>query len=85
MDREEAIKLFKEIIADCNINITSVSLVAPRQDDVLSDGFQLQIKSLLNDSERQVIHKIVENYQLAWKEISGKIIIYKPKAETLVI
>ena len=80
MDREEAIALFREITNNCNINVTSVNLVPPRTNDILSKGYQLHIKSLMDNCERGIIQKIVANHHLALKEIEEKIIIYKPQS-----
>jgi hypothetical protein len=79
LDREEAIKLFKEIIAECKINIASVSLVHSRKDNALSDGFQLHIKSILNGYDRELIQRIMDKHQLAWKQIDNTVVIYKPQ------
>jgi hypothetical protein len=79
LDREEAINLYKEIIAQCRINIASVSLVPPRRDDIFSNGYQLQIKSILNSCDIELIHKIVDNHQLACEILDDNIVIYKPQ------
>jgi hypothetical protein len=84
LNREDAIKLFKEIIAECKINIASVSLVYSRKDDALSDGFQLHIKSTLNEYERELIQRIMDKHQLAWKQIDDAVVIYKPQIRETV-
>jgi hypothetical protein len=85
LDREEAIKLFKEVITKCKINIASVSLVPPRKDDTISDGFQLHIKSFLSSCDREEIQRIVHSQRLAWKEINEGIVIYKPQSKEVLV
>ena len=85
MDREEAIKLFKQVVYDCKLNISSVSLVPPIKDDVLSNGYQLQIKSVLSSYDREEIQRITRSQMLAWKEINGDIVIYKPQSEKVPV
>jgi len=67
LDREEAIKLFKEIVNDCRINIALVSLLAPRKDDALSNGYQLYIKSFLSSCDKIEMQRITDSHGLVWK------------------
>jgi len=79
--REEAIKLFKEIVNDCKINIELVSLLTPRKDDALSNGYQLYIKSFLSSCDKIEMQRIMDSHKLAWKEINEGIVIYKPQSK----
>jgi hypothetical protein len=78
LDREEAIKLYKEIITECRLGLVSVSLIPPRTDDTVSKGYQLHI-SILSGYDKELLQKIVESYNLSWKELSDRIVIYKPR------
>jgi hypothetical protein len=76
LNRDEAVKLFKEITCACRLGISSVSLISPDQN---LDGYELHIKSFLDRVDRIKIQNILERYQLVWKEEKDTIIIYKPK------
>ena len=83
MDRDEAIKIYKEIVTQCQLAAPYVSLVPHRKNDTLSRGYQLHIKSTLSAYDRQVIQRIVDGHKLAWKEEAETLIIYKPMMEPL--
>jgi hypothetical protein len=73
LDREKAIKLYKEIIIECRLGLASVSLIPPITDGT---GYQLSL-SILSGYDKELLQKIVGSYHLSWKELSDRIIIYE--------
>ena len=78
MDRETAIRIYKEIVTDCMLGDAYVCLMSPRNNS-LSAGCQLHLKSLISKDDRKIIEQIVDKHHLSLKEVSDKIIIYKAK------
>ncbi len=77
LNRDEAVKLFKEVISACRLNIASVSLTLPLKDNGV-DGYQLHIKSYLSSVDKLELQAIATRHGLVWKEENGTIMIYKP-------
>jgi hypothetical protein len=78
LEREEAVRVYKQIVNECRLDSASVCLISPRNDDAVSKGYQLQISSILSGYDKELLKKILERYHLSWKELSDRIIIYKP-------
>lgn len=77
LNRDEAIAVLKEITSVCAIRVLSINLVSPKVDDSLSKGYQVHIKSQIDDSDRRCVESIVNLHQLAMKLVDDYIIIYK--------
>ena len=80
MDRETAISIYKEIVGGCLLSDAFVCLMSPNGDDLFSEGCQLCLRSSISKDDRRVIEQIVFRNHLSLKEVSDKIIIYKPKS-----
>ena len=76
VDRNEAIAVLKEITAKCSY-VSLIDLIPPKSKDVLSRGYRINIKTLLNDQDRKEIQKIIDSHRLAIKEKDENIIVYK--------
>jgi hypothetical protein len=78
LDREEAIKVLKGMIATHNGNINYVELVPPNEtNNALSVGYQLHIKGNTFHSIKDLEVRVTK-YGLAVMEDKDKVIIYKP-------
>ena len=78
MDRNQALKLLKEIALRCPlISEKTVSLKEPNPKDATSKGFQI-IVSGINKDNKTCIRKAVERYNYLVKEDSDSIILYDP-------
>jgi hypothetical protein len=81
LEREEAVKVLKGMIATHNGVIHYVEIVPPNEtNNTLSDGYQLHIKGNVYSSTKDLEVKVT-SYGLAVKEEKDKIIIYKPRAK----
>lgn len=76
MDRAEAIAVLRQVTS-CNIRVSSINLVPPKVDDTLSKGYQIHIKSQIDDGERKLIEAIVDKRRLSITIVDDHIIIYK--------
>ncbi len=76
MDRAEAIAVLKKVTS-CNIRVSSINLVSPKVDNSLSKGYQIHIKSQIDDGERKLLEAIVDEHRLAITIVDDYIIIYK--------
>ncbi len=78
MDRNQALKLLKEIALRCpHISEKTVSLKKPNPKDVTSKGFQIIVGGI-NKDNKTCIRKAVDQYDYLVKEGSDRIIIYDP-------
>jgi hypothetical protein len=83
LKRHEAVTCLKEIANNCsNMSPDSVTLYNSKPDDSLSTGYQVHIKTVLDDETKQQLQNIAEKHSLALKEEKGKVVIYKPKELT---
>jgi len=79
MNRSEAVKVLKGVLDKCpSIEASSIILVPPRADDTFSHGYQIHLRTLLNQAERQCLEMFLFEQGLAFKETQGKTIIYRP-------
>jgi hypothetical protein len=80
MKREEAVTYLKEITRVCeNLSPHAITLTSSRPADALSAGYQVRIKTELDEESKRQIQVIVEKNNLAIAEENGEIIIYRPK------
>jgi hypothetical protein len=80
MKRHEAVTCLKEITNTCaNMSPDAVALYSSKPDDSLSEGYQVHIKTALDDETEQQMRNIAKKHSLTLKEEKGKVIIYKPK------
>ena len=78
LDRAEAIRVVKDIIACTNCYSPFVALMPPNAHNLLSKGYQIHIKAQLNTSQMDVLEGIIKKNVLALKEEAELLIIYKP-------
>ena len=83
MNKQEASSFLKELLAKCQMNSDSFILVEPNPNDVLSTGYKVRIKTVLNNDCRKQIREITKKYDLAVIEEAIQIIIYKPKSKNV--
>jgi hypothetical protein len=80
MKRHEAVTCLKEITSTCtNMSPDSITLFNSRPDDRDSTGYQVHIKTVLDNETKQRLQNIAEKHSLALKEEKGKLVIYQPK------
>lgn len=77
LDRAEAIAVLKEVTSACTFRVLSINLVSPKVNDSLSKGYQIHIKSQIDDSDRRCVESIVNSHQLAMTLVDDYMIIYK--------
>jgi hypothetical protein len=83
MKRDEAVTFLKEITNTCtNMSPDSVTLFNSKPDDLDSTGYQVHIKTVLDNETKQRLQNIAEKHSLALKEEEGKLVIYQPKEVT---
>ena len=83
MKRHEAVTCLKEITSTCtNMSPDSITLFNSRPDDPDSTGYQVHIKTVLDNETKQRLQNIAEKHSLALKEEKGKVVIYQPKEVT---
>jgi len=83
MKRNEAVTYLKEITNTCtNMSPDAVALFDSRPDDPDSTGYQVHIKTVLDNETKQRLQNIAEKHSLALREEKGKVIIYQPKEVT---
>ena len=75
LDRAEAIVVLKETASACAIRVSSINLVSPKVDDTLSKGYQIHIKSQIDESDRRCLESIVNLHQLTMNVVDDYIII----------
>jgi hypothetical protein len=86
LKREETVELYKEIITECRLDLSSVSIVYPSNNNTVSKGCQLHITSVLDVCDRERLEDILKKHSLAYREINNRIIIYKSKeADPLLV
>lgn len=83
MNRAEAINLIKEITDEKCTNLVGhdIILILPNANDNLSQGHQLQIKTVLDSGSLRCLEVIVKHNGYALKNEPEKklIVIYSPK------
>lgn len=81
MNKQEASSFLKELLTKCKLDSDSFILVEPNSKDILSIGYKVRIKTILNNECRQQIREITKKHDLAVIEEQIQIIIYKPKSK----
>ena len=81
MNKQEASSFLKELLTKCKMDSDSFILVEPNPSDVLSTGYKVRIKTVLNNECRKQIREITKKYDLAVIEEQFQIVIYKPKSK----
>jgi hypothetical protein len=78
MDRQEAAKVLREILGECDgalaMSSVSISPIAPNRTE--GSSFQLQIDCGLDDYLRKCINAVLMRHKLAMKELANSVIIY---------
>jgi hypothetical protein len=83
MKRNEAVTCLKEITITCtNMSPDSITLFNSKPDDLDSTGYQVHIKTVLDNETKQRLQNIAEKHSLALREENGKVVIYQPKEVT---
>ncbi len=78
MKRHEAATCLKEINDYTSMSPDSIELCPSKANDY-SIGFQVHIKSAIDNQTKQQLLSITEKKGLALKEEKDKVVIYKPK------
>ncbi len=81
MNKKEASSFLKEVLTKCNLNSESFVLVEPKSNDLLSAGYKLRIKTILDNECRQQLRQITKEHNLAVIEETTEITVYKPKSK----
>jgi hypothetical protein len=83
VDKQEASKFLKELLIKCKLDSNTYILMEPDPKDVLSTGYKVRIKTIMDNECRQEIKKITKKYDLAVSEEQYQIVVYKPKYSKL--
>jgi hypothetical protein len=83
MNKQEASTFLKELLTKCKMDSNSFVLIEPNPKDILSTGYKVRIKTILNNECRQQIREITKKHDLAVIEEQIQIIIYKPKSKNV--
>lgn len=79
MKRHEAVTCLKEITSGCSgLSPDSIALFHSNDNDA-SVGYQLHIKTVLDDETNTRLEEIADKHKLGLKRENDKVIIYKPK------
>jgi hypothetical protein len=79
LNREEAIQIYKELMIECKgLNSVSIYLSPPRENDVISEGYQIYLPITIRNADKESVQRIANDHNLSIREINDKIIIYKP-------
>jgi hypothetical protein len=80
LKRDEAILVLKELFEKCtNLDGHYLELMPPNASTMLSGGYQIQIKTILDEETRTCMQDILMKYQLTIKvEEENSFIIYRP-------
>jgi hypothetical protein len=79
MDREQAVNVIKEIFERCQaIEGKSLKLLPPKEDNSLSNTFQIHIKPRGDTVIHGCVEGIAKKHRLATKTTDGWLIVYKP-------
>jgi hypothetical protein len=83
LKRDEAISVISNFFTKCNVYDTSwVSLTPPDADNVLSHGYQIHIKMLLDEHTKDCLEEFLQEVDLGLtyaEEKGGLLIIYRPE------
>ena len=80
MNRAEAVAIFKEIINECKeAGSSAFNLRLSDKNDPTFRGYRIHITMSPDSEIKQQITNITKKHDLAMKEESGEVIIYKPK------
>ena len=81
MVRQEAVKVLREILAECDgsllMNSVSISPIGATKAE--GSAFELKINCSLDDYSRKCIGAVLKRHKLAMKEIPNSVIIYRPR------
>jgi hypothetical protein len=82
MNREQAVDIIKELFDICNsVEGRSIKLMPPKNNDALSNTFQIHIQLSRSTSDSLVetcVEAIAQRNRLAFETKNGWLIIYKP-------
>jgi len=81
MDRAQAVNVIKEISEQCQLLAgKSIKLLPPKDDDSLSNTFQVHIQTYQDPDPYLVscVKDVAEKHKLAIKQVFGYLIVYKP-------
>jgi hypothetical protein len=79
MNREQAVNVIKRIFEVCNaIEGKSLKLLPPREDDSLSDTFQIHIETRDDTTIQSCVDDIAKKNKLVVKKKDDWLIIFKP-------
>ena len=83
LNREEAIAVLKELFDKCtNLDGHWLSLTPPNASSLLSGGYQILIKTTLDETTRNCMQEVLVKYHLTIKITQpDTFIIYRPHQE----
>ena len=80
MNRDEVVALYREIMSLCpDMSSSTVNLTESKPDDPVAQGYQIRIKTSLDNESAKIIEETAKKYSLTMKEENGEVIIFKPK------
>ena len=79
MNRSEAVKVLKAVLEKCpSVDGSYIALMPSSSGDLLSHGYQIHIKTILSEEDRQCVQELLTKQGLALKETTDKTIISRP-------
>lgn len=79
MNREQAVNVIKQVFEQCRyIEGKSIKLMAPKENNALSNTFQIYIHIGNEDLLPTCVKNIAKENDLAVKQKDGYLIVYKP-------
>jgi len=81
MNREQAVKVIKDISEQCNLlEGKSLKLLPPKDNDTLSNTFQVHIQTHDDPDPFLIrcVERVAEEHKLVTKQVDGYLIVYKP-------
>jgi len=85
VNKKQASKFLKTLLIECNLDSNSYVLLEPAPGDILSTGYKIKVKAIMDDDCRQQIKRITKKHNLAVREEQDQIVVYKAKSSSLDI
>lgn len=83
MNKQEASTITKKLLTVCKLDSNSFILLEPNPEDVLSIGYKIRVKAVMDNECRQLIKRITKEFDFAVVEEENQIVVYKPKSNNL--
>jgi hypothetical protein len=80
LNRAQAIQVYREILMlSQNVGFYTINLKFSEQDDPMAQNYQLHIDMYPDSFTSGQIELVAKKYQLAVKQLNGRVVVYEPK------